>query len=137
MHARKSANFCVSVCKTNFTDHPTPNTIHGFRDSPLICKMLFDDCYCRIRKNFEHFHSFLSSSASDYNGWTRWKETTSKYFETYLALHILIQTVLLLKNNLTNVCSEISKIGMNLWMVYTCMQDEYEELWKVKKMGRR
>ena len=27
--------------------------------------------------------------------------------------------MLLLKNNLTNICSKKSKIGMNLWMVYT------------------
>ena len=42
MHAK--CDFCVSVCKTNFTDHHTPDTIHGFRDSVLVCKM--HDCYC-------------------------------------------------------------------------------------------
>ena len=26
--------------------------------------------------------------------------------------------IIFLKNNLTNICCEISKIGMNLWMVY-------------------
>ena len=50
--------FCVSVCKTNFIDHHTPDTIDGFRDSVLVCKMY--DYYCMIRKIFEHFHSFLS-----------------------------------------------------------------------------
>ena len=28
--------------------------------------------------------------------------------------------ILLLKNSLANICSEISKLGMNLIMVYTC-----------------
>ena len=55
-HGRtQKCDFCVSVCKTNFTDHRTPDTIHGCRDSVLVCKM--HDCYCTIRKNFEHFHS--------------------------------------------------------------------------------
>ena len=55
-------DFCVSVCKTNFTDHHIFNTIHCFRDSVLVCKM--HDCM--IRKMLEHFHSFPSSDASDY-----------------------------------------------------------------------
>ena len=53
-----------SICKTNFTDHHTPNTIHSFRDSVLVCKMH----ECMIRQNFEHFHFFPSSDASDYTG---------------------------------------------------------------------
>ena len=66
-HGRtQKCDFCISVCKTNFTDHYTLDTIHGFRDSVLVCKMR--DCYCTIRKNFEHFHSFPSSDASDCNG---------------------------------------------------------------------
>ena len=39
-------DFCVSVCKTNFEDHHTPDTIHSFRDSILVWKMY--DCYCTI-----------------------------------------------------------------------------------------
>ena len=62
-HGRtQKCDFCVSVGKTNFTDYHTPDTINGFRDSVLVCKM--HDCYCTIRKNFEHFHSFSSSDAS-------------------------------------------------------------------------
>ena len=40
----------------------------------------------------------------------------------YIYLFKLYSTsiILLLKNNFTNICSKISKIGMNLWMVYTC-----------------
>ena len=39
-----------------------------------------------------------------------------------------ISIILLLKNNLFNICSGISKIWMILWMVYTW----YEKLWKYK-----
>ena len=56
MDVLKSANF-------DFTDHHIPNAIHGFRELGLVCKMHG----CRIRKNFEHFYSFPSSDASDYN----------------------------------------------------------------------
>ena len=45
MDALKSDS-CVSDCKTNFTDHHAPDTIHGFRDSVLVCKMF--NCYCTI-----------------------------------------------------------------------------------------
>ena len=45
MDARKS-DFCVSDCKTSFTDHHAPDTIHGFRESVLVCKMF--NCYCTI-----------------------------------------------------------------------------------------
>ena len=58
-HGRtQKCDFCVSVGKTNFTDHNTPDAINEFRDSVLVCKM--HDCYCTIRKNFEHFHPFSS-----------------------------------------------------------------------------
>ena len=39
-------DFCVSVDKNQFTDHDTPDTINGFRDSILVSKM--HDCYCTI-----------------------------------------------------------------------------------------
>ena len=41
-----------------------------------------------------------------------------RIYTTYILYSVLI--ILLLKNNLTSICSKISKIGMNLWMVYTC-----------------
>ena len=55
-HTQK-CNFCVSNGKTNFTDHDTPDTLSGLRDSVLVYKM--HDCYCTIRKKFGHFHLFL------------------------------------------------------------------------------
>ena len=58
-HGRtQKCDFCVSVGKTNFTDRHTPGKLNGFRDSVVVCKMR--DCYCKIYKNFEHFHSFSS-----------------------------------------------------------------------------
>ena len=51
-HGRtQKCDFCVSVCKTNFTDHHTPDTKYVFRDSVLFCKI--HDCYCTIRKDIE------------------------------------------------------------------------------------
>ena len=55
-HGRKQkCGSCVLVGKINFTDHHTPDTKNGFRDSVLVCKMC--DYYCTIRKNFEHLRS--------------------------------------------------------------------------------
>ena len=110
--------FAFQFVKPISVDH-IPNTIHSFRDSILVCKIQDS----MIRKNFQHFHSFPSSDASNYNEYTRWKQPTSKCFEKYLALNYLfklhsILSILLLKNNLTNICCEINKIEKNLWMVY-------------------
>ena len=42
-HGRtQKCDFCVSVCKTDFTDHHIPDTRQGFTDSVLVCKM--HDC---------------------------------------------------------------------------------------------
>ena len=50
MDAHKSAIFAFNFVKPDhFTDHHIPKTIHGFRDSVLVCKM--HGCYCRILKN--------------------------------------------------------------------------------------
>ena len=70
LDARKSA---ILVCKTNFTDHHTLDTIYSFTDSVLVCKM--HDCCCTIGKNLAHFHSFPSSDASDCNGWLDYMKT--------------------------------------------------------------
>ena len=45
----QKCDFCVSVWKSNFTDHRTPDTINGFRDSVLVCKM--HDCYFTEKYN--------------------------------------------------------------------------------------
>ena len=115
-HTQK-CGFCVSVGKTNFTGYHTPDTINGFRDSILVCKM--HDCHCTIRKNFQHFHSFSSGLLIKQQGkglqWVGYVKTN--HFKMLLNVFNTRYTYLLLKNNLTNICSKISKIGMNLWMM--------------------
>ena len=72
MDARKSAIFAFQLVKL-ILPTMTPDTINGFRDSVLVCKM--HDCYCTIRKSFEAFPFLLIShshramqAASDCNG---------------------------------------------------------------------
>ena len=60
MERAQKCNFCVSVCKTNFTDHHTPDTIHCLKDSVLVCKM--HECYCAISKYFEHENKPLQNA---------------------------------------------------------------------------
>ena len=50
----------------------------------------------------KHFKMFLNVFSASY---------------IYLFKLFSISIVLLLKNNLTNICSKISKIGVNLWML--------------------
>ena len=49
----------------------------------------------------------------------------------------MISIIVVLKNNLTNICGEIRKIGMNKFMNDLSLQ--YEELWKVQyeQTGRK
>ena len=130
-HGRtQKCDFCVSVCKTIFTDHHILDTIRGFRDSVLVCKM--KDCYITISTNFAYFNSFPSSDASDcmvrlYEN--KPLQNAFKRIQHYIYLLKLysISIILLLKNNLTNICSKISKIRMNLWLVCT---------WNMKSSGK-
>ena len=133
-HGRtQKCDFCVSVSKTNFTDHHTPGTINGFRDSVLVCKI--HDCYCTICKNFEYFHSvsFLlirpfhqtmqaiaMVRISDYSYEIKPLQNVFKQIRHYIYFFKLysVSIIFLLKNNLTNICGKIHKIGMNLWMAY-------------------
>ena len=51
----QKCNFCISVGKTNFTDHHKPDTINSFRDSVLVCKIY--NCYCTVQ--YAKFQAFL------------------------------------------------------------------------------
>ena len=55
----------------------------------------------------------------------------------YLFKLYSISIILLLKNNLTTICSEVSKIGMNLSIVYIIYTCTMKEFWKVQKNERR
>ena len=125
-HGRtQKCNFRVSVCKTNFTDHHTPDTINGYRDSVLVCTM--QDRYFTIRKNFEHFHSLSSGlrikrlQRLDHMETNHFKMLLNVFSTTHTYSNSKVYRLLLnryyIKNNLTNICSKISKIGMNFWMV--------------------
>ena len=61
MDVRKKSDFCVSVGKTNFTDHHTPDTIKAFGDS--VCKMQ----KCRAFIPIPSHQAFSSSDVSDSN----------------------------------------------------------------------
>ena len=63
-------------------------------------------------------------------------QNTFKRIEHYIYLSKLYGIVyrLFYCLKITNICSKIRTIGMNLWMVYLYLQ--YEKLWKVWKMGR-
>ena len=65
------------------------------------------------------------------------KQPTSKRFLTclyYIYLFKLYKLIItLLKNDFINICSEISKIRLILWMIYTCSVKGLEE---VEKLGR-
>ena len=69
-HGRiQKCDLCISVCKTDFTDHHTPDTTHGLRDSVQACRI--QDCYSTIRKNFRKIlkskvHSDVSECASSW-----------------------------------------------------------------------
>ena len=52
----QNCDFCVSIGKTNFKDHHTPDKIHGFRDLVLVSAM--HDCYCTKIKHL-WFRAFL------------------------------------------------------------------------------
>ena len=94
----------------------TTSEIDGFRDSFLVRKM--HGCYWNTQKFRWTFHSYLSD--------TRRLQCADDVFSSVFTLYILIQIawycksiIILLTNNLTNICSKINKTPLILWMVYT------------------
>ena len=130
MNPHKSAIFAFQFVKPilQTTTHCTPQTImeytiHGFRNSVLVCEM--NDCI--IRKNFEHFNFFPSSDATDWITMNRLDENKplqndfiNVFSTAFTYSNFMISIILFLKNNSTNICCKINNIGMNLWMVYIC-----------------
>ena len=64
----QKCDFCVSVCKTNFTDHHTPDAIRCFSILTTIVlenwfwSVKYTTVTVRYAKNFKHFYSFPSSA---------------------------------------------------------------------------
>ena len=90
----------------------------------------------RIRKNLSTF-PFLSKRHKAITV-CRCKQPTSNSLQTCLYYIYLLKLydkliILLLTNDLTNICSEISKIRLILSTVYTCNVKGLEE---VKKLDR-
>ena len=95
-----SQNIGEFRAKKHFTHNRTPNTIHGFRDSVLVHKMYH--CYCKIHKNGHMKKNHFK------------KAFKRVWYQIYLFELYSILVAPLLTNNLANICSKISKIGMNL-----------------------
>ena len=61
-----------------------------------------------------------------------------KFLNVFCVIYLLklysVAIIMLLINNVTNICSEITKIWMNLWMVHT---GNMKRLQEVEKMGRK
>ena len=67
-----------------------------------------------------------------------YKQTTSKNFQTFLYYIYLcklydILIAMLLTNDLTNICNEISNIQLILGMAYTCNVKGFEEFEKISR----
>ena len=105
--------------KKYFTDHRTANLIYGFRDSVPVLKI--HDYYYDTQKFEQHFIPIQAIATRREQ--CRCKQPTSNNFETLktVAIHLLKlynkSIIILLKKVLANICSQISKIRLILWMV--------------------
>ena len=123
------------VAKNYFTDHEAANTIHHFKDSLPTFKYT---AVIKICKNLSNF-PFLSKLYKLITlCWC--KEPTANSFQTCLYYIYLLKLcdksiIILLTNDLTDICREISKVQLILWMVYTCnvkeLQMEEDHQWWV------
>ena len=92
----------------------------------------------RIHKNLSNF-PFKRYKVIKWLATVCWsKQSTSNNFQMCLYCIYLLKLydksiIILLTNDLTNICSEISKIRLILWMAYTCNVKGLEE---VEKLGR-
>ena len=118
-------DFCISVFKTNFTDHQPPDTIHGFSIvKTMVLEIRFWSVKCTsvtVRINFEHFHSFPSSNCDDQTSYMEinlFKMLLKIFSTTYTYSNCIVYRLFYCWKTVT-ICSKISKTRMNLWMVYT------------------
>ena len=103
-------NFGVSVCKTNFTEHHIPNTTHGFRDQ-VKCTTVW---YGKISSISIPSHQAMRAITM-----SRWKQSYTVWRSACTYSNCIVYRLFYYWKitYLTNICSEISKIEMNLWML--------------------
>ena len=115
--------------KNYFTDQRTANTIHGFRDSVPVLKIH------SIRNNLSNFpflfKRYETRTVAMYTTHSKQFSNTSNCM--YLLILYEESIIVFLANVLVQIRSEISKIWLILWMVYTC---NLKELGEVEKLGR-
>ena len=92
----------------------------------------------RIRKNLRNFPFKQYEVIRRLATLCLCKQSTSNSFQTCFYCIYSLKfydklIIILLTNNLTNICSEMSKIWLILWMAYTCNGKGLEE---VEKLGR-
>ena len=110
-HGRtQKCDFCISVCKINFTDHHKllQYTILEIRFWSLKCTTV------TVRRKLEHFFSFpsgMQAIAMVYE--IKALQNALNLFSTTYIYSNCISIILLLKNNFTNICSKKSKTEIN------------------------
>ena len=92
------------------------NMIHAFRDSVLVCKM--HDCiwYAKISSISIPSHQAMQAITMNRLNENKPLKNACKRIKhcIYLFKFYSILITLFLENNLTNICREISKVGLNL-----------------------
>ena len=107
--------------------------IHGFKYSVPFHKI--HSCY-RMGNNFEHLFILFKRYKAITVCWC--KQLISNSFQTCLYSTYLFKLycksiMILPANDLTNICREIRKIRLILWMAHTCNMKGMEE---VETLGR-
>ena len=117
--------------KIYFTDHWTADIVHDFRHSVPVLKHMV---VIRIRQKLSNF-PFISKR---YKAITmcRCKQPIWNSFKTLLYCNYLLRLygksiIILLANDLTNICSKASKIWLIVWVVYACNEKRLEEVEKL------
>ena len=114
---------------------PDPRKLIQYRVLEIHFRSLKYTAVIRLRKNLSNFPLLSTRYKTITVCWC--KQPTSNSFKTCLYSIYLLKLydksiTILLTNDLTNICSEISKIRLILGMVYTCNVKGLEE---VEKLG--
>ena len=108
-HGRtQKCGFCVSVCKTNFTDYPTPNTIYTVLEMKICSVKCTTVWYAKISSISIPSHQAMKAITMSRLDEKKPHENAFKRIKHYIYLFksYKISIILLLKNDFR---SEISK----------------------------